>query len=214
MGQKALDRAEQRRSTTSHSVNPVHPLEGEVMRKSVIGVVTAIALVMALAGASSASAVQWSPQNVTRIGNSVGSVHWQGPGWSMNCTSLQMTGKTTGSSLAGSGQTAFWPSGCTGAGGGIPVTTAGNWSVNALSTTTASLSGDATASMTFTYSICKVTLQGPFNITGLQWSNTTHQLTLPKGTVFPVSLNSPACTFMTPLTLEGSIAFSNLTIVP
>jgi hypothetical protein len=190
------------------------------MRKSVL-VMAAMALVMAMAGVSSASAAQWSPQNTNVLGVSAGTVKLRAIGVEAVCTSVQMKGKTTGSAIAGSGATAFLPSNCSTSAGPLVVTSAGNWSVNALSTTTASLSGDTSPSggtlLTLEWPSmgCTATVKGPINATGLQWSNATHQLTLPKGTSVPVSGKGLCAGFFgTSLEVEGKFSYPTLTVTP
>jgi hypothetical protein len=179
-------------------------MEGEVMRKSVL-VMAVVALVMSFAGVSSASAVQWSPQNTNFSGTASGSgVRFEGlPGLTMfNCGTFTLAGKTTGSAITGAAPTV---SSCIDGGGSFGYVSAyGTWSLNALSTTSASLSANTSPSggtvMEVKWGTCVYTAKGPLTITGLQWSNTTHILTIPSGTSIPVSASNPTCASA----LEGS----------
>jgi hypothetical protein len=191
------------------------------MRKSVIATVTAVALVMALAGARSASALQWSPQNTQLTGYSNGAMNFRSfAGYYWQCQESTFTGKTTGSAIVAAAAGLRF-SGCFGYNASlISITPAGTWSVNAKSTTTASLSANTSPSggtvLTISWGGCNVTAKGPVEASGLQWSNTTHRLTLPKGTTIPLESQGGLCSlFGSSIEIEGSYAFpSVLTVIP
>jgi hypothetical protein len=192
-----------------------------MMRKSVIAI-TAVALVMALTGVSSASAAQWSPQNVNVLGTNIGSVELY-TGWNhLTCSTGRLEGKTTGSSIIGNGPQV---SGCNSFTGQGPytITSSGSWSLNALSTTSASLSantnpsGGAVLTLKYGYTNeCMAVVKGPATITGLQWSNPTHQLTIPEGTTIPLQPTGPCgeSLFGSSLKISGKFQYpGSLTII-
>jgi hypothetical protein len=192
------------------------------MRKTMIAMV-AVALTMAFAGVSSASAYQFSPETGASFEyHNAGTMRLktQLPEWT--CSDFTLTGKVTTGVITGKGPRI---SSCTGSNGGtVTFTSAPSavWSVTATSPTTATLSIDTAPTsggtvMSIVYGFAKATAVGPISIPNLPWNNTTHRLTLPATTRIPLQTSDPisGITFGTGINVEGTLQFpSNLTITP
>jgi hypothetical protein len=194
------------------------PIKGAKVRKLLVAI-AAVSLTMALGGVASASAAQWSPQNTNAQMTNSGNYIMSGPGVTFTCTSSLYSGKTAGSSFAATQPPHFY--GCNGGFlGAALVSTAGTWSINATSATTASLTADTSPSggtvLTISFSGTSCAVKGPIKVTGLPWSNATHTLTLPSGTALPNMSTAGLCgvVFNGSLGLSGKFVAPGLTILP
>jgi hypothetical protein len=189
------------------------------MRKTMIAVV-AMALTMAFAGVSSASAFQFSPENSTPNWSS-SNVQLKGQLVSWSCSNYSASGKVTAGVIKGNGPLI---SGCSNTVNSevTLVSAAGAWSLTPTSATTATLSADTTPTsggtvLSIRWGLYNVTAKGPISIPNLPWDNAKHQLTLPAGTQLPIQTPNPlyAAYFGSSLKVEGTLQFpSNLTITP
>jgi hypothetical protein len=192
------------------------------MRKTVVATAV-IALVMAMAGASSASAYKFSPEGASVTGNGVGtsrvSAKPAGIGeW--GCQSLSMgEGKVSGGKILFGGPRL---STCVGNPAWVALSPSGNWQLSATGPSTAQITADTVPSggtvMTLNYGSggCVSTVKGPITLHNLGWSNSTHQLTLNTATSELPSSN-PSCSFIfgTGVKIEAVVQYwSGLTIVP
>jgi hypothetical protein len=178
--------------------------------------IAVVSLMMAVTGVASASAAQWSPQNSKAQMTNVGPFAIGGP-ILFNCSTFSFQGKTTGSSFAGTGPQI---ASCAGQGSFAIVNTSGNWSINATSTTTASLTADTSPSggnvLTITWGSSTCAVKGPIKVTGLPWDNATHTLTLPTGTALPNMSTGGICPaiYGSALGFSGKFVAPSLTITP
>lgn len=187
------------------------------MRKiALLSVVVAVA--MAFANVSSASALSWSPQN-TNVGFSGAlSFFWNAEG-AISCPSQSWTGKASGAVLNWNAPSFS----CSSRMGSTPMTFSGQWSQTATSTSSVTLKADTVPSggtvLSFSgpsaFPGCGWAVKGPITATAQAWDNTKHQMTLDP-IVATVQGTGGNCNIMSgsTLTIKGSVVTPAASILP
>lgn len=191
------------------------------MRK--IALLTAVvAATMAFANVSSASAISWTPQNqnislyqyipvefISPVGERINECPYVS-GW--NATASGAVLKWTNQYQNTCRKNGFVP---------VAVTTLGQWSETATSTSTVTLKADTVPSggpvLRLELEGCKVTVNGPVSIPGVPFDNATHRLTLNNALPTAVATGAPAwCTqvYNGSWTIKGTIGHNVATILP
>jgi hypothetical protein len=192
------------------------------MRKTVVATAV-IALVMAMAGASSASAYKFSPEGASVTGTgSEPSIIWNDYGERIACTQLSWGGKISSGTIASAGPLF---SGCRGSASENYIIQAfGSWKIKATGASTAEVTADTVPSggtvMTVKYGwsgACNGTIKGPITLHNVKWDNSLHRLTLNTAFAELPTTWSAACFGLmgTALRIEAVMGYANtVTIVP
>jgi hypothetical protein len=183
---------------------------------------TAVAAVslLAMVGAGSASAVNWSPANSTKTAHGSLTLIARPTGGSVTCTyhsGVRSTGNSVAFTTTPTGTVAAPPtiSSCTSTNPGVShviATADGAWTLTATSTTSVDVIGNATVTLFATtpalVDVCTINVTA--NVPAA-FNNVTSLLT-PLDTLFPITETGPACPGDTQGTMTGSITMTGMSI--
>lgn len=183
------------------------------------------AAAMAFANVSSASALSWSPQGEGWFNSSKLEVDTLVPRFDNCDSSNNWTGKASGAVIGFTNSFVMHCWDFTGHQYGAgSLSTQGQWSLTATSTSTATLKADTSPSGGTVLTVkspgatlsqeCVIKVKGPLTITGLPYNNATKTLTL--NNTVPVASKAGWCTEVvgSTLTLRGNLTSPFYTILP
>jgi hypothetical protein len=168
-----------------------------VARRALSGMIVTSMLMLAMA--SSASAVQWSPQGVAEGASGVTGSNWiftDSVGHHITCTTFSTTVVAAGAVFTTVGSPPMIFSGCTNdiIGGSTVVTAAGSFTYTATSTSNVTFNmknvGGNVLTISLAGGICTITVPsgaGGVTIPNNSWSNTTHRLNLNTSSAFVIN---------------------------
>jgi hypothetical protein len=186
------------------------------------GTAVAAASLLAMVGAGSASAANWSPANSTKTAHGSLTLTARPTGGSVTCTyhsGVRSTGTDAAFTTTPTGTVAAPPtfSGCTSTIAGVSHVTAvadAAWTLTATSTTSVDVIGNATVTLFATtpalVDVCTITATNANVPT--TFANATGIIT-PLDTLFPITETGIACPGDTQGTMTGSVTESGLTIL-
>lgn len=180
-----------------------------------------VAVAMAFANVSSASALSWSQSQIKFETFTGMKITTSGGAANIECTRGFMYGKSSGAAV--NMTTPLSGEQCNGGIGFLgSLTSQGQWSLTANSTSTATLKADTSPSggtvMTFVWSgsgtPCTISVKGPITLPGLEFNNTAGTLKLNNS--FPISSKSGWCAglFGTTLNIQGTFSANGAKILP